>query len=251
MLARLAFSLAVILSLLQVAAAAAQKPNPKPQPNEKPPVKESQSAQKDQRDRKENAPKEAAKPKPVAITPEREAAVTNFVDRNHPELAALLTHLKTKQPKEYERAVRDLFRVTEKLAMVSERDSRQYDLELQVWKAQSRAQLLVARLKMTDPESGDREEIANQLREILSEQMQARLEVMKLDRERVTGRLEKLNDEIARLERDRDSVIEVHLKNLTNQAGLGAKTKPTEKKLPEKKSPEKKLGERNPNPNKP
>lgn len=244
MFARLALSLAMIFSLLQVApaavnVAAAQKPNQKPQEIQKPAVKEPLPAQKDQR--------EAAKPKPVVITPEREAAVTSFVDRNHPELAALLSHLKSKQPKEYERAVRDLFRVTEKLAMVSERDSRQYDLELKAWKAQSRAQLLVARLKMTEPESGDREELTKQLRETLSEQMQARLEVMKLDRERVTGRLEKLNDDIDRLERDRENAIDNHLKNLTSQVNAGGlKAKPSEKKPLEKKP-----GERKPNANKP
>lgn len=233
MLARLAFSLVVILGLFQAAVAAAQKPNPQPQPNAKLEAVQKE-APKDQKE------KDAAKAKQIAITPEREAAVTAFVDRNHPELAALLTHLKSKQPKEYERAVRDLYRVTEKLAMVSERDSRQYDLELNVWKAQSRAQLLIARLKMTEPESGDREEITSQLREVLSEQMQARLEVIKLDRERVTGRLEKLNDEIGRLERDRESVIDSHLKSLTNQANAGAKTKPAEKKPPEKKPGERK-----------
>lgn len=233
--ARLSISLALLLGLLQVAAAVAQKP----------PVKEPLPAQKDQNQ------KEVAKPKPIAITPEREAAVTTFVDRNHPELAALLAHLKTKQPKEYERAVRDLLRVTEKLAMVNERDSRQYDLELKVWKAQSRAQLLVARLKMTDPESADREELTSQLREILSEQMQARLEVLQLERERVAGRMEKLNDDIHRLERDRDSVIEGHLKSLTNQANAGAKTRPPAKESPDKKTPDKKPGERKPNANKP
>ena len=237
MLARLTFSLAVIFSLLQVAIVAAQRPNP----NQKLPMREPAAAQK------EVAQKEALnKAKQIAITPEREAAVTNFVDRNHPELAALLSHLKSKQPKEYDRAVRDLYRVTEKLAMVSERDSRQYDLELKVWKAQSRAQLLVARLKMTEPESGDREEITNQLREVLSEQVQARLEVMKLERDRVVGRLEKLNDEIGRLERDRESAIDSHLKNLTNQVNSGAKARPPVKDPAEKKPPEKKPGERKP-----
>lgn len=253
MLARLPFSLAVILGLLQVApaaikVAAAQKPNEKSQLNQKAPLpaQTDQPGTKDQKLQRDQ--KEAAKPKPIAITPEREAAVTTFVDRNHPELAALLAHLKTKQPKEYERAVRDLFRVTEKLAMVNERDSRQYDLELKVWKAQSRAQLLVARLKMTDPESADREELTNQLREILSEQMLARLEILRFERERVAGRLDKLNEDISRLERDRDSVVEGHLKSLTS---AGAKAKQPEKKMLEKRTPEKKPGERKPNPNKP
>ncbi|WP_425618846.1 hypothetical protein NA78x_002562 [Anatilimnocola sp. NA78] len=187
----------------------------------------------------------------IAITPEREATVTDFVERNHPELAQLLSHLKANQPKEYERAVRDLFRVTEKLAMVHERDSRQYDLELKAWQAQSRAQLLVARLKMGESES-ENEELKKQLREILAEQWQARLDVLRLERERVTGRLSKLDEDIGRLERDRDSVIEGHLKSLTNAGGnrgnqkkpLLDKQRPNEKPVAEKVKSEKVVDEK-------
>ena len=212
---RLGLLMVLSLGLLAVAdQSCAQKPGQKPLP--KPSVVSSVEKPAAKEPAKPFA-KEGPKARLIAITPERESAVVSFVERNHPELAELLAHLKTNQPREYDRAVRDLFRVTEKLAMVHERDDRQYDLELKAWKAQSRAQLLVARLKMTDPESGDSEELKKQLREILAEQMQARLDVMRLERERVSGRLEKLNEDISRLEKDRDSVIEAHLKNLTNQ----------------------------------
>ena len=46
------------------------------------------------------------------VTPEREAAVLNFVQRNHAELADLLAVLKTSQPDEYVRALREIFRAT-------------------------------------------------------------------------------------------------------------------------------------------
>jgi hypothetical protein len=211
--------------------ARAQKPGIQKQPNAvsvNSPSKEAGS--------KELGPKDNPKDRQFALTPAREAAVMAFVDRNHAELAGLLSHLKTNQPKEYERAVRDLFRVTEKLAMTQERDSRQYDLELKAWQAQSRAQLLVARLKMTDPDSSDASELKNQLREVLSEQMEARLEVMRLERERVSGRLDKLNQEITRLERDREKVIDGHVKNLTSQVNANRpKIRPAESRAPEKK----------------
>jgi hypothetical protein len=220
-------------SLAAAGAARAQKPGQKPTTDKtasKPAAerKPAPGRSKEPLIKEKEAP--TAKARQVTITPEREAAVVAFVERNHPELAELLAHLKTAQPKEYDRALRDLFRVTEKLAMVHERDDRQYDLEIKAWKAQSRAQLLVARLKMTDPESGDSEELKNQLREVLGEQMQARLDVLKLERERVSGRLEKLNDDISRLERDRESVIEMHLKNLTNQVNANR----PKAKIPEK-----------------
>lgn len=218
----------------------AQRPDKKPMPDK---TTQKPAAEKPRPNAEKPAPEKSkeqlikekelasAKTRQVTITPEREAAVVSFVERNHPELAELLAHLKTNQPKEYDRALRDLFRVTEKLAMVHERDDRQYGLEIKAWKAQSRAQLLVARLKMTDPESGDSEELKNQLREVLAEQMQARLDVLKLERERVSGRLEKVNEDISRLERDRDSVIDMHLKNLTSQVNANR----PKAKLPENK----------------
>src|SRR5689334_3765831 len=66
----------------------------------------------------------------IAVTPEREAAVMTFVQRNHVELADLLGYLKTSQPEEYERAIKDIFRTTERLAAIQERDPLQYELEI-------------------------------------------------------------------------------------------------------------------------
>lgn len=222
---RFTISLCVVFGLLPLSSVFAQKPGARKEPPQKEPGQKEPVAQK-----------ELLKAKQLVITPEREAAVTTFVEKNHAELAALLVHLKTNQPKEYERAVRDLFRVTEKFAMVKERGDAQYDLELKAWKAQSRAQLLVARLKMTDPESADTEELKTQLREILTEQLQARIEVMKLERERTTARLEKLNQDIGKFEQNREAVIDSHVNNLMNQVNLNRKGKlPPEKKPGDKK----------------
>src|SRR5690349_8086084 len=81
--------------------------------------------------------KKDGKTKPaIQITPEREAAALAFVQRNHAELADLLSALKTSQPEEYERAIRDIFRVTERLTTIQERDPLQYELDVAAWTAQ-------------------------------------------------------------------------------------------------------------------
>src|SRR6185436_5664149 len=60
----------------------------------------------------------SGKPKnQVTITPEREAAAVTFVKLHHPDLAELLGHLKQSNPREYQRAIRDLFRTSENLAL--------------------------------------------------------------------------------------------------------------------------------------
>src|SRR5690606_37639476 len=76
----------------------------------------------------------------------QEADVLEFVREHHPELADLLKQLKDSRPKEYQKAVRDLSRVRERLFAMRKTDDHRYDLELAIWKAQTRIQLLAAKL---------------------------------------------------------------------------------------------------------
>jgi hypothetical protein len=162
-----------------------------------------------------NAKKDKARP-PLAVTPEREAAVMTFVQRNHAELADLLASLEASQPQEYERAVREIFRTTERLALVQERDPLQYELEIAVWTAQSRAQLLVARLNM-----GESDELKRQLRAALDAQADAKLALLKHERQKVADRLAKMDREIANFEGDREDVLERQLQVLMRAASQG------------------------------
>ena len=168
------------------------------------------------------APKSGAKGKkaPLAFTPEREAAALNFVERNHAELVDLLDHLKASQPKQYEQAIKEIYRVTERLAAIQERDPLLYDLEVKLWTAQSRVQLLAARLKM-----GDRESIKNELREALAIQIDARLEVLKHQKQQATERLAKMESDISRLEGNKQKDIERQLETLARGAGAKNLTK--------------------------
>lgn len=160
----------------------------------------------------------------ISITPEREAAVMTFVRRNHAELAELLAHLKENQPKEYERAIRELFRTSERLTLIHDRDREQYDLEVQLWKTQSRIQLLTARLQM-----GDSDELRGELRELLGEQIDNRAALLRHDREKAAKRLAKIEDDLQRLESDREKVIERQLQSLT---GAGKAKRPAGKAEP-------------------
>ena len=159
---------------------------------------------------KATSKKAPQKSKSIAVTPERVAAVMTFVQRNHPELADLLEHLKTNQPREYEQAIRDLHRVTERLAQIQERDPVLYELEVALWTSQSKVQLLSAQLKMAHSD-----EIRDQLRESLSHQMDARLAVLRHGRQRAADRLAKMDREISRLETERQDLIEKQLQTLT------------------------------------
>jgi hypothetical protein len=177
--------------------------------------------------KRESAKKESKAKAVILVTPEREAAVLTFVQRNHAELAELLAALKTNDPEQYERAVRDIFRTTERLAQIQERDPLQYELEVAAWTAQSRVELVAAKLKM---ESSD--ELIKQLREALKTQNQARVALLKHERQKFADRVSKLDTEIARFERDRDPAIERQLKLLVRTSGEGRAGKAA--KLPSK-----------------
>ncbi len=170
---------------------------------------------------KQPAAKQSARPKAAAgdkgssqdrlsVTPEREAAVMTFVNRNHAELAQLLDHLKANQPKEYDRAIRELFRTTERLTQIHDRDRTQYDLELRLWKTQSRIQLLTAQLQM-----GDTEDLRRELQVLLGEQIDNRSALLRHDRQKAAARLERIDDDLKRLETDRQKMIDRQLQSLT------------------------------------
>src|SRR5438874_927797 len=175
---------------------------------------------------KKEAPKKEIKAKPaIAVTPEREAAVMTFVQRNHAELADLLVYLRASQPEEYERAIKEIFRTTERLATIQERDPLQYELEVTAWKGQSRVQLLAAKLKM-----GSSDELVKQLRAALQVQNDAKVALLKHERQKAADRMEKLESDIARLETSGDEIIDKQMKLLARAAADGRPAKAGKKK---------------------
>ena len=148
-----------------------------------------------------------------AITPEREAAVMAFVQQHHAELAELLVRLKETNAQEYERAIRDLFRTSERLAQLHKSDLDRYELELKLWQAQSRSDLLTARLKMTGSD-----ELRSQLRQILNEQMDLKHSLLQLDRQRTAEKLQKLDEQLNAFDRTRQDAIERQLRTLAGES---------------------------------
>ncbi len=157
---------------------------------------------------------------PLAITAEREAAVLNFVERNHSELSELLAHLKSDQPKQYEQAIKEIYRVTERLAGVQERDPLMYELEVKLWTAQSRVQLLAARLKM-----GASDSLKQDLREALGNQIDARLDLLRHQKQQAAERLAKMDSDLSQLEANKEKQIERQLEMLARGGGTKSVTK--------------------------
>ena len=150
---------------------------------------------------------------PMAVTPERESAVMTFVERTHPALKEVLASLKQNRPKEYEKAIRDIYLTSERLANIKERDASLYELELKSWTLRSQIQLLTARMVMDNSE-----QFRAELRKLLLEQMDVRAEILRLDQRRAKERLERIESELARINSDRDKHVEKQLDLLMRSA---------------------------------
>lgn len=136
-----------------------------------------------------------------------------FLKQHHAELADLLQQLKTSNLRQYEKAMRELHRAKERLEVCRKRDPQRHALELHAWKLQSRAQLLAARLTMSDS-SEKREE----LRKTLADHLAAQRELLERDRERLLERLQRIDGQLEKLRSDEPQIVDRHMKQLTGQA---------------------------------
>jgi tellurite resistance protein len=138
----------------------------------------------------------------------REEAALKFVRENHAELESLLTNLKERQPKQYDAAIRDLYRHSERLGNAKAKDVERYELELKAWKLQSRVQLLTASLLMT-PED---ESAKSKLKDALVEQLRSRRELLQFERDQAAKRMERLDEQLKKLDADFDQTAERQLR---------------------------------------
>lgn len=145
-----------------------------------------------------------------SVSKEQESAAMRLVENHHDELLELLIHLKEGLPTEYDRAIRDLSRTSERLSQLEKRDKKRFELELALWKTKSHRQLLQARLLMDKDKA-----LLGQIRETLNEERELHVAVLKHERDRLTNRIQRLNAQIAKKENNSEAEIERQLKTLT------------------------------------
>ena len=218
-----------------------QEPQSKDQPSAKPSPEDASKPGKVKPDVKPGSKPGAAKRpagKNVDVTPEREQAALDFAGLHHPELVKLIAPLKTSNPREYQHAVRELFRTSERLLLIKSKVPARHDLELEAWKVQSHIRLLTARLTMaSDPaleadlRAALKRKAENQFKLLQNEQvtLQARLDQIKQQIERAATQS---GDQFVQQEYDR-----LMKKTGRDKSSAAAKAKPG--KTPATKPPEK------------
>jgi hypothetical protein len=171
-----------------------------------------------------------------------ETRVLRFLEEHQRELATILRPLKESNINEYRRAIGDLDRVSQRLAETRQRDLARYEWELKRWQTQSRIDLLAARWQMTGSE-----ELKDQLREALDERYTINQKLQRLERDRLSERVQKLDGQLEAAEGKRTETLDRELRGLVAQGRSSSKsttgktpaskTSPaTETKPPQKKS---------------
>ena len=164
-------------------------------------------------DEKPAKPKASAKSKRQPLpffNVSRESAALEFVSEHHPELVDLLAQLKERDNEEYQRVVRELFQTSTRLAGVQQRNPERYALELEQWKLKSRIQVLAARVSMSDSEA-----LKDELRKALQEQVNNRLDLLRLEQRQLSSRLERVDALVADLEKDQAKHVQRQFDQLT------------------------------------
>lgn len=154
----------------------------------------------------QETPKDESGPKskPTTITVDQEKEVLAFVSKNDASLHDLLTNLKSAKPTDYQRALMDLNRATERLSQIKRNRPHAYELELKKWQTQSKIQMLAVQLAMNpNPET------KAELRKAFELRADLELQVLRADREAATKRLKQLDDQIAAAEANRRSRVQM------------------------------------------
>ncbi|MBC7821328.1 MAG: hypothetical protein IAG10_30950 [Planctomycetaceae bacterium] len=174
---------------------------------------------------------EASKADAEPISPKREKAAVAFAQQHHPELAELLTRLKASHPDQYTKALRELDRTRERLEKAQEKDSDRYAILLREWQLDSRVRLLAARMTM-----GGTPELETELRQVLLERHDVRLQLLTYDREKSKARFLKMDEQIAEHVQNREASVDRELDKIKKNADLRKRslTKPATKRPADK-----------------
>jgi hypothetical protein len=142
---------------------------------------------------------DGAAKKTEQLPADREMLAVAFAQQHHPELADLLVGLRNSRPDDFSKAIRELDRTRERLERQREIDPGRFSLLLREWQLDSRVRLLAARMTM-----GETRELESELRSLLRERQDVRLQLLIYDRDKSNARLQKLDEQIAEYVESRD-----------------------------------------------
>lgn len=149
------------------------------------------------------------------FTEEREAAALHFVKKHLPDMLATLEQLKKDSGEQYQKAIREIFQVTEILADLRD-DMPRHDLELKIWITENKAHLLAA--KLSTPSDDERKKIQDQLQELARQLVTLDIEHLEMKIEQLERELGDTREELTKIRENRDKHIKDRFDALLQQA---------------------------------
>ena len=152
-----------------------------------------------------------ANAEPATLAPaEKEKAALAFATEHHSELAELLKNLKSSNRQAYDKGIQHLARDSERLSRTKTNNPARYELELELWKTESRIRLTAARTMMDESQESLKEELRN----LIAHREDVKLQILKQTRERTASQLSKIDADIAAAESGREGRINRELDTL-------------------------------------
>jgi hypothetical protein len=149
------------------------------------------------------------------FTETREAAALFFLRKHAPEALPLLDQLRKTNPAQYRQEIREVFQVTELLADLED-DPRRQELELKIWKTESKAYALVAHL--STPDAAERKRVEASLQELARGLVDLDIQVLELKADQLDKELGEVKDELAKARDQTEKNIRDRYEGLVKKA---------------------------------
>jgi NADH dehydrogenase/NADH:ubiquinone oxidoreductase subunit G len=156
------------------------------------------------------------KDKLPAYSEEREAAALCFIRKQLPDLIPILERLKTTDSAKYRVQIRETFQVTEWLSDLEDEDSKRHDLELELWKTETKALLVVAKLAQQPQE--EQAKLQEELQEYTKKLVELDMQSLRLRVEELEKELGETREELSHTETKREALSKERYDKLFEQA---------------------------------
>ncbi|WP_237225956.1 hypothetical protein [Rubinisphaera sp. JC750] len=144
------------------------------------------------------------------VTPEREAAALKFVELHHKQLLRILQSLQSVDEDQYERAIEEIFRASERLARMKSRSAERYEYELELWKIKSRRNLLIASLPMV----ADYEQAMRNIQKTISRELEIQNQLLQYEAQVTRKRLNRIEESLKRQQDNFETNVDRQLQRI-------------------------------------
>lgn len=145
---------------------------------------------------------------------ESDAAI-KFATEHHADLAVLLRQLRDTDQPGFSRALEEVTADMKRLERVRERSPQRYQHELESWKLDSQARLLMARWVVSRDQ-----DLQRQVRSLLKQRRELKTQLLTAEKARLSERLEVVNKQLEDSTRNPDQAVDDEWRLMARKAGV-------------------------------